>query len=174
MKNKVLNIIVITIVSILLLVCLGITIYNKIEENKKKYSYEKLLEIYNSIKYDDKVNVYLFHGEDCPHCKEELKFFNNLDNDIKSKFNFYKFETWYNENNRELKKKIIDLLVSEGKIVIDENSDMTIKNYYDVVPFLIIGDQYIIGYKNTIDEDIKSTILNSNTSYDIMKKLNLK
>ena len=58
---------------------------------------------------EQKVNIYFFHGDGCPHCEAEMKFFDNLEEEYKSKYNLYKFETWYNENNVKLKKLVIDM-----------------------------------------------------------------
>ena len=174
-KQKLINIILIALVSILLCVLIGVTIYQKIEENKKKYSKEKLLEIYNTVKYDDKTNIYLFYGDGCPHCEAEMNFFSNLDEEYTSKYNFYKFETWYNQNTEKLKKLVVDQLVEDGYIDISVDKDNTLKKYYDSVPVLIIGNESFVGYIEDFDEDIKQTIVEQlDNDYDVMKKLDLK
>ena len=171
-KQKLISVILIAVVSILLCALIGITIYQKIDEKNKKYSKEKLLEIYNTVKYNDKVNIYLFYGDGCPHCEAEMKFFDNLEEEYKSKYNFYKFETWYNENNVKLKKLVIDKLVEDGYILNSED-ETEMKKYYDSVPVLVIGNKTIVGYIEDFDEDIKQ-IINQENDYDVMKKLDLK
>ncbi len=173
MNNKVLNIVIISVVSVLLIGLLGITIYNKVEENKKKYSYNKMLDVYKSIKYDDKMNVYLFHGETCPHCQAEIEFFSKMESEYKETYNLYKFEVWNNENNKKLKEKVVDKLISDSKIELTD--EMTLDKYYSLVPFLIIGEKVIVGYSEALDQDIKDTILEQkDNEYDIMKVLDLK
>ena len=184
-KQKTVNIVLGVIVSILLLTALGITIYKKIDEKNKKYSKEKVLEIYKSIKYDEKLNVYLFYGEECPHCENELKFLNSLDSSYKDKYNFYKFETWHNENNKRLRELVVDRLLEDGYIIIEVESQEGIDvketeaykkeldGYYNAVPFIIIGNKNFIGYGEKTGEYIKEAILEQ-YDYDVMKKLDLK
>ena len=174
MKSKLLNVLLIVIIVLLLCGLLGVVIYEKVKENEKGYSKNKLVEIYESIKYDDKINLYLFHGESCPHCKKELEFFKNMDEEYKSKYNLYTFEVWNDKNNQRFKEIVIDTLVKEGKLTGKERSEMTMDDYYAVVPFIIIGDKYIIGYNNEEDigSQIKQNIDNEkDKGYDIMKKI---
>lgn len=174
--SKTLNIVLIVIIILLVCSLLGISIYQKVNEKKSKtYSQAKVVEIYNSIKYDDKMNIYLFYGDGCPHCKKEVEFFKNIGEEYKEKYNLYSFETWDDVNNQQLKKLVIDKLKEEGKLTGSESSNMTMDQYYSVVPFLVIGDKYIIGYNETIGDDIKTNIDNEKDSnYDIMKKIDLK
>lgn len=172
--NKKLNIILGIIVGILLCVFLGITIYKKIDENNRKYSYSRMLKIYNSVKYDENVNIYFFYGKGCPHCENEMKFFNNLGDDYKAISNLYKFETWHNENTKQLKKLVVDKLIEDGFIELTEENP--IESYYDPVPFLVIGNRVLVGYAESLDDEIKQIILNqrNNNSYDVLKELDLK
>lgn len=77
----------------------------------------------------EKVNVYLFWGEGCPHCEKEKEFLANLmeeGNDIALKdFEVYK--------NLEGRKRLIKAA---------ERLDVEVSG----VPFLVIGDNYIVGY----------------------------
>lgn len=75
------------------------------------------------------VDVYVFHGEGCPHCHEELAFLDR----VKEEYDFvnvHDFEVWKDASSRELMQAVAESL----------NVDI------GGVPFTIIGDQYITGY----------------------------
>ena len=44
------------------------------------------------------INIYLFHGQECPHCEEEREF---LDTYLKKHTNvhLYSYEVWHDEDN---------------------------------------------------------------------------
>ncbi len=88
------------------------------------------------------INIYLFHGAECPHCKEELAF---LDIYLEKHPNvhLYKYEVWHDEEN--VKK------FSEVKKMLEDSSMG--------VPYLIIGNNSVIGYiEDYTDEIIANTI----------------
>ena len=86
-KQKIVNIILAVIGVILLGTLIFVTISNKMDEKKRKYSDENLLEVYKSVKYDEKVNVYVFHGARCPHCKSELEFLDSKKDELNCRYN---------------------------------------------------------------------------------------
>lgn len=74
------------------------------------------------------INVYVFHGETCPHCKQELKY---LD-EISDKYNFTlkEYEVYYNKQNINLMNRFS-------------------KAYgvnFNAVPVVIIGYEYFLGF----------------------------
>jgi glutaredoxin len=77
----------------------------------------------------DKLNIYFFYGDGCPHCAKEEVFLEELEKDY-PEININSFETWYNKENASLLKDIADKL------------DLQISG----VPVLIIGEEAIIGY----------------------------
>ena len=91
-----------------------------------------------------KYNIYLFYGDTCPHCAEEEEFFEGYleeNEDIK----LVKYEVWNSKENRDLLVKVQD----------------EINNHGSGVPYLVIGDKAIIGYrKGTTDKEIKKEIDN--------------
>ena len=103
------------------------------------------------IKAEEKeVNMYLFYGEECPHCHALLEF---LEPYIENHENvkLYKYEIWHDADNQELYKEIHELLN-------DKSSS---------IPFLIIGNTTITGF---IEDSTPDTIRNavsfySNTEY---------
>lgn len=77
----------------------------------------------------NKVDAYLFYGNGCPHCAKEIKFFNS----IKDKYpdlNVTGYEVYYSQENSLLMQKVANYLGAEG----------------GGVPFLIIGDEYFVGF----------------------------
>ena len=91
---------------------------------------------------NDKVNVYIFHNYNCPHCHEALTYFNEKLND--DKVIVYDYELLKDENayNRNLYNKVCELL------------DIKINS----VPLIIIGNDYIIGFSESKEELINKTI----------------
>ena len=91
---------------------------------------------------NDKVNVYIFHNYNCPHCHEALKYFNE---DLKDdQVKLYDYELLKDENayNRNLYIKVCELL----------NIKVT------SVPLIIIGNDYLIGFSESKIENINKMI----------------
>ncbi len=95
-----------------------------------------------SAEAKSKYNIYLFYGETCPHCAEEEEFFEEYlkeNDDIK----LVKYEVWNSKENRELLVKVQD----------------EINNHGSGVPYLVIGENAIIGYrKGSTDKEIEKEI----------------
>ncbi len=83
----------------------------------------------NVIREDNKVNIYFFWGNGCPHCAEEFEFFESIKEKYGDYYNLYTFETWYNEDNAKL---IYSFAESMGDKVTG-------------VPYTIIGDKSFTG-----------------------------
>lgn len=85
-----------------------------------------------TVQAEDKnlVNIYLFHSDTCPHCREEIKLLDELEKEYDN-IKIYKFEISEEENS---------LLFSK------------IANIYNVkttsVPFTIIGNKTFSGYNS--------------------------
>ena len=94
----------------------------------------------SDIEYDSyKPNVYLFYGNTCPYCERELTFLEEIYPEYQNYFNFYAFEVWDNDSNGDLFMKVAEKLDKKATSI----------------PFLIVGDEVIIGFS----EDKKETIL---------------
>ncbi len=89
------------------------------------------------------VNLYLFHGEGCPHCAKEEAFLEILTKEFDN-IRINKYETWHNEDNRALYQKVKD------KYGFNANG----------VPFLIIGDETVYGFgdNETTGERIRQIV----------------
>ena len=92
----------------------------------------------------EKINVYLFRGEGCPHCAEAEEFFDELakDEEYSAYYNLVDFEVWYDEENANLMEKVAKELGTEAK----------------GVPFIVIGDKFKSGFASSMKEDIKELI----------------
>ena len=87
--------------------------------------------IFSPVNAQEKINLYFFYGDGCPHCADEKVFLDYIgknDNSIK----VYKYEVWNNQKNAELLGRV-------GKeLGLDVSG----------VPILIIGDKTVVGYYN--------------------------
>lgn len=111
----------------------------------------------NDIKFEtEKINVYMFWGNGCPHCDAMKSFLDNLDDSYKNKFNLYTFEVWYNVENASLLGLFSNFLNDNPKYV----------------PYLIIGKRVFAGYSESMNDDIKDAINNNFIEkYDIYEEL---
>lgn len=80
------------------------------------------------------VNIYLFHSDTCPHCKEEKELLEKLSSEYDN-IKIYKYEV-NTDNNANLYKEIASLLKVKAK----------------GVPFTIIGNKTYIGFSKTNSE----------------------
>ena len=92
MKNK-----IVVLITVILSISIVVLISNNMKDNKEI----KLTDMTeNNISYSkEKINIYLFYGEGCPHCEELKNYLNSLDNKEKSYFDIYTFEVWNNNKN---------------------------------------------------------------------------
>lgn len=135
MKNK-----IIVLITVILSISIVVLISNNMKDNKEI----KLTDMTeNNISYSkEKINIYLFYGEGCPHCEELKNYLNSLDNKEKSYFNIYTFEVWNNSTNQQFMKDSAKYLNKE----------------VSGVPFLIIGNKTFEGYNESMNIKIKKTI----------------
>ena len=93
-----------------------------------------------SVNAKEKVTLYFFHGDGCPHCAEEQT---DLIDDLKkdSSINIEEIEVWHDSENKELLDKVISAYGSRSG-----------------VPYNVIGDTTIIGYSESNGEKIKRGI----------------
>ena len=109
----------------------------------KKFSYILLfmLMLIPNIVFGKELNIYLFHGDGCPHCKAEIEFLDEYltDND---NVHLHKYEVWYNEENQEKLLKVGEITNTEA----------------DSIPYLVIGDSVITGYSESVSKKIKKRI----------------
>jgi len=81
------------------------------------------------------INLYLFYGEGCPHCAKEKVFLDELKSEYQEKIDITEYEIYYNKKNADIFEQTIE----------EMNVDV------GGVPFLIVGDEYFIGYGSDAD-----------------------
>lgn len=148
------------IISLIFLVVLSVIILIVIDGKKinSDFSHDKSN---NNVQEDlkkDKINIYLFWGDGCNACRNLKSYFKQLDNEIGDYYNLILYEVWSNEDNKQLMNKVNEYL----------------KNTNNAVPYLIIGDESIIGFNDSYKDYIKSKIIeeyNKGTNFDIMDKI---
>lgn len=102
-----------------------------------------LLLIPNILFAEEKeLNLYLFYGENCPHCKQLKNFLNEYLED-KPNIKLYQYEVWNNSENRELFTDVMEITEQRR----------------GNVPYLVIGENAIVGYGGEYtDTKIKNNI----------------
>ncbi len=105
---------------------------------------------------NDKITLYLFHGDGCPHCSDEQDFLESIKDDYKN-LEIVLYEVWYNESNALLLEKI--------EKVFDINRSG--------VPTTVIGKTVITGYNEARASTIKRAIkfYQENEYVDVVKKI---
>jgi redox-active membrane protein len=91
----------------------------------------------------DKLNIYIFWGDGCPHCKHLAEFLGEKQSEIGDRISLYTFEVWKDKNN-------LAFLKNFGKFL-GENPKG--------VPYIIIGNKTYSGFSET-DEETKQEIIN--------------
>lgn len=109
------------------------------------------------------VNIYFFRGQGCSHCAEAEEWFKSIEEELGDRFKIVDYETWYNEDNAELMKK-----VAEARGEAEQATG---------VPYIIVGDKSWIGFADDYKEEIKDQInseygKNINDRYDVMELMN--
>lgn len=80
----------------------------------------------------NKVNLYFFYSQTCPHCQAEAFFLSHLKQEYKDKIQIYAFEVTENKGNVKLFQKF-------GQVYQADISG---------VPMTFIGERYVSGYYN--------------------------
>lgn len=91
---------------------------------------------------DDKITIYFFHGDGCPHCAEEHDKLNELLITYGNYIEINDYEVWHNSFNNSL------MLKAKDKFSVTQAG----------VPFTVIGDKSFIGYNGTVGREIEEAI----------------
>lgn len=103
-------------------------------------------------KEDEKVNIYFFWGDGCPHCEKEFEFFDSIKDTYGDYYNLYTFETWKNDENAKLLDTFSDAMEVEAS----------------GVPYTIVGEEVIVGFGESTKEKLVSAIeKESKKSFDV-------
>ena len=88
-------------------------------------------------KNDNKVTLYLFHRESCPHCKAEIKYLDK----IKDKYDYLEIKEYEVSENKALYQKVIKKIGTGDK-----------------TPITIIGSKIIVGFADNSKSEIERSI----------------
>lgn len=114
--------------------------------------------IVNEKQESEKINIYLFYSETCPHCHNEIEYIKNeLTKNYKNKLNIYTYEVTKNETN--------------NKYMEATKTVLNITEPY--VPLTIIGKEYTIGFSDSTKTSIENIIDNYLTNDEIEKTYNI-
>ena len=94
-----------------------------------------------NIKAEEKVNLYLFYGDGCPHCAKEKELLNNLQKEYDN-LEINTYEVWYDEDNNILLDKVKNAFKNDSKYV----------------PFTVIGTKVYVGFNDNIASQIETAI----------------
>ena len=103
---------------------------------------DRVANIVNVKREDNKVNLYLFHGDGCPHCRDERNWLEGIKREYKNKLNVYYFEVWYNDANAKLMDKV--------------REEFNVKEVG--VPLTIIGGKYFSGFNASTAVNMENKI----------------
>lgn len=146
------------IIILLLIISVGCNKQQIIDDNKEN---NEIIENENqnndSQISEGPINIYLFWGDGCHACASLKEFFNNLDSSYDKYFNLVKYEVWNNEENSNLMHEVGDKL----------------NQTYYAVPFLVIGDEIIVGFSESKEDYILDKIIEeyNNDRYDVMNEV---
>lgn len=128
------------------------------------------------------INLYFFHGEECPHCAEESEYLEELQKSYDN-LNIIKYEVWHNEDNATILQNVKISLNKENPYVpftvigknattgFNEQSKTTIKNYIDycLKEECIDVVEQVINNGTTIDFDDKNEVVDieNNTVFNV-------
>lgn len=129
-----------------------------INTNALSKDYNDLVfELVDATVEENKINLYLFYSDSCPHCHNEIEYLEDeLVKEYKNKINVYKYEVTKDKDNNKIMSSVKEMfkVTSPG------------------VPFTVIGDKYILGFgdtakseiKNIVDDYLKSTVDEEDTT----------
>ena len=100
-----------------------------------------------NAKEKEKINVYIFYGDGCPHCHNAFNFFDSIEEEYGKYYKLVKYETWYSHRNNKL-------MISTAEALGTDTTNLG-------VPYIIIGDKTFLGYSSQYDEDIKKAIVDA-------------
>lgn len=103
---------------------------------------------------EETVNLYLFHGDGCPHCAAEREFLDEIKDNYEN-LDIHLYEVWYDEENQELMQKVKDALN------IEQNG----------VPLTVIDSDYYIGYNTDTGMKIEDKIKNYSPGENVVENI---
>ena len=97
--------------------------------------------VIQEVNSDNRVVVYFFWGDGCPHCAEEEPFLDSLKQKYPS-LEVKMFETWYNKENAERFQQMAESFGTSAQ----------------GVPTTFIGDKYWVGFAEYMKPEMEDYI----------------
>lgn len=110
----------------------------------------------DGVSGNNKVTLYFFHGDGCPHCEDEIKWLNEMSAKY-SNLVIQEYEVWYNSENNDLMEKVKE----------------KVGQTRGGVPFTIIGDKQFLGFSTSTGNSMESQIrvCSKHTYRDVVKEV---
>ena len=105
------------------------------------YLYEDKIHDIVGVEASEKITIYFFHSDTCPHCKEENAFLDSMQKKYGDKILIYRYE---------VSSSVNDGYMTSAKKRMGSNSSG--------IPFTVIGDKYYPGYSKYTGETMDDTI----------------
>lgn len=99
--------------------------------------------ITNSKIEEEKINLYFFRMDGCPHCAEEEIWLKDIKENYNDYLNVYEYEVKNNKTNRKYYNDVKKAL----------NDDVT-----KSVPYTVIGKTYFVGFSEAVSVQIENKI----------------
>lgn len=144
MKNKILFVLVITLLLFPLMTFALPDKGNYVSTNLKETLEDAGIELKNANyeESDKQITVYLFRSSNCQYTKPLLEYFNSISDEYGEYFKLMAFDVAQNSDNMDLYREVVDFLGEEVK----------------GVPFYIIGDKTYLGFSEEAKGEIGRTI----------------
>ena len=94
-----------------------------------------------SAKENDKITLYLFYGDGCPHCAQEKEFLSRIEGNYDN-LEIVKYEVWKDKDNQDFLNKV------KSELGIERSG----------VPVTIIGDTYMVGWSEALEGRVTRAI----------------
>ena len=141
---------------------------NNFETDEQFQAYQQYVKLMNEADLsnfendDKKVNIYIFRGDTCWHCLDEVSWFASQVKDFGNYFNVYTYEIWNNDDNAKLMQNVVKVL----------------KKTNNGVPLTIIGKKMYSGFQESTGQQMLDDIQelydhDLNDRYDISKYVDL-
>ena len=142
------------------------TVPEEIETFEGQAGYEEYLNLLNNANFsnytnsDDKVNIYIFRGNTCWHCLDEISYLASKIDEIGQYANIYTYEVYQNTDNSKLMTAV----------------SKKVGNSSTGVPFTVIGKKYWSGFGESMYSEMLSAVKElaaSEEKYDIKDYIDL-
>jgi glutaredoxin len=91
----------------------------------------------------DKVTIYFFYGDGCPHCSDQKSFLNDLEGKYGDKIEIKMFETWKNSDNAKIFQRLAKAHGFQAR----------------GVPTTIIDEENWVGYADYMGSEMENKII---------------